>query len=179
MPGTLVARIVAVAAVVSLPGFVAAQPGQTPPTPPTPLTPAEQELLERGEIEQGEIVAGGLVGTFFGLGLGHAIQGRYLDRGWIFTVGEVASFTVAVAGAASCIDDGPDCSGMGVFVAGFVSLLGFRVWELIDIWAAPGQHNRRVRAIRQRQTGVPAPAWSLTLQTAQDDGRLFGVALRF
>src|SRR5262245_38862858 len=49
------------------------------------LTPEERELLARGEIDAGSAVAGGAIGTFFGFGIGHAVQGRYSDMGWIFT----------------------------------------------------------------------------------------------
>ncbi len=44
-----------------------------------------------GRIGIGRYVAGGVVGTALGLGIGHAIQGRYWrDYGWAFTVGTIA-----------------------------------------------------------------------------------------
>ena len=44
-------------------------------------------------IAVGRYVAGGVVGTTLGLGIGHAMQGRYWrDYGWAFTAGEIITF---------------------------------------------------------------------------------------
>src|SRR5215211_7901978 len=56
--------------------------------PPVQLTDDEQELLDKGYITPGKYVGGGITATALGWGIGHAIQGRWLDRGWIFTLGE-------------------------------------------------------------------------------------------
>ncbi len=46
-----------------------------------------------GRIGVERYVAGGVVGTTLGLGIGHAIQGRYWrDYGWAFTAGEIITF---------------------------------------------------------------------------------------
>ena len=129
---------------------------QPPPAPVVMLTAEEAEALERGEISEQSHVLGGLVGTFFGFGIGQAVQGRWSDTGWIFTVGEAVSFTVVMVGVARCItlfDDETGCdsgSEMGWIVAGALALVGFRVWELIDVWGGPVWHNNRVRRARQR-----------------------------
>ena len=36
-------------------------------------------------ISQGQYISGGVVGTVFGFGIGHAIQGRWTKTGWIHT----------------------------------------------------------------------------------------------
>lgn len=43
--------------------------------------------------------AGALVGSVFGFGVGHAIQERYKEIGWVFTLGELSSLSVILAGS--------------------------------------------------------------------------------
>src|SRR5689334_6547254 len=145
-----------------LAGTAAAQPGQTPaqlpppyqyqpPPPPPMLTLDERHLLEDGEISDGRYVGGGLLSIFPGFGVGQAVQGRWSDRGWIFTLGETAAFGLMVYGISQddcflalydCHDDGDD--GAGEFVTGLLAFTGFRIWEIIDAWAVPPMHNARV-----------------------------------
>ncbi|HRO67093.1 MAG TPA: hypothetical protein PL182_05980, partial [Pseudobdellovibrionaceae bacterium] len=73
--------------------------------------------------------------------IGHAVQGRYGDKGWIFTTGEVAGLTALAIGLGSCKDetqsDGSKekkCSQDGMIGLGFAALIGFHVWEIIDVW---------------------------------------------
>ena len=111
------------------------------------LTPEEREILRNGEIGDNAYFAGGVVGTFFGLGIGQAIQGRYVPTGLMMTVGEVSSFSIAMAGAISCIDL-PGCHHDGLVSAGLIAYLGFRVWEIIDVWATPSSINSRYRNLK-------------------------------
>ena len=62
-----------------------------------------------GRIAVGRYVAGGVVGTTLGLGIGHALQGRYWrDYGWAFTAGEIITFLgAATAGGGPFYD--PSC----------------------------------------------------------------------
>lgn len=118
------------------------------------LSEKEREILARGEITQFQYIAGGIVGTYpIGLGVGHAIQGRYLEKGWIFTVGEVGSLLAFVAGVGDCWDSYNSryrtCEG-GLAVAGIVGYVAFRIWEIVDVWAAPPEHNRRLLEIKAR-----------------------------
>lgn len=39
-------------------------------------------------ISHAQYARGATVGTIFGFGIGHEIQGRYKERGWIFTLAE-------------------------------------------------------------------------------------------
>ena len=179
----------------------AAQPGRTPPGQPPPgqpypppgpgqwhpppqsgyhlLTPEERELLARGEIGPGAHIVGGLVGTMFGFGTGQAVQGRFGDTGWIFLVGEAGSIVLLAAALASC---GNDCDDQAAWIAaGAIGLVGFRLWELIDVWAGPASHNRRVQHARARAYGgyhygaFVAP----TLSDGGVSGGVAGLTLRF
>lgn len=59
--------------------------------------------------------AGAGLGTVMGFGIGHAVQSRYTQRGWWFTVGEIGVWFVPGAGA-------------------LVGFLGLKVWESWDVW---------------------------------------------
>jgi hypothetical protein len=157
----------------SLAGVAAAQPGQTqpqqlpPPQPqvpppymyqpaPPPLTLEERQLLEDGEISDGQYIGGGLLSIFPGFGIGQAVQGRWSDRGYIFTLGETAAMGLVIYGISKndcflaidpCHDDS---DGVGEFLVGLLAYTGFRVWEIIDAWAVPPGHNRRVQNLRLR-----------------------------
>lgn len=155
-------------------GTAAAQPGPqtSPPYGPPPggylvpvqLTPEEHDLLLQGEISDGAHIGGGVASLFFGFGIGQAIQGRWSDTGWIFTLGESASVAVFVAGMFrtfdDCVDDlgnDRDCDhsdGVPMMATGLVGLAVFRVWEIVDAFSGPGEHNRKVRALKWRM-GVP------------------------
>jgi hypothetical protein len=179
-----------------------AQPGQTPapqapqayrPQPaPVQVTPDEYELLLRGEISQGQHVGGGILGTWLGLGIGHAVQERWTDKGWIFTVGESIGFTFMMAGLVSCIDDSYDYDGTetdcheGYFWGGLFTVFALRIWEIVDVWAYPPHHNRRVRELRARVYGPayyqqyqqPPPPPPVYMR-AVDGGFTGGITVRF
>jgi hypothetical protein len=178
-----------VVAVLGAAGVASAQPGADPgapppysPPPPAPccneqpvhvpppyqyqqpvvLTLDEQRLLDEGEIPIGRYLGGGITSIFVGFGIGHAVQGRWSETGWIFTLGQAASLTALIYGisqsdcflfAYSCNDRGDD-DGVGFIVGGVIGLVGFRIWELVDVWVGPPRHNRRVRALRMR-LGLP------------------------
>lgn len=111
-----------------------------------PLAWRDQRILQRGEISTGRYIAGGVTGTILGFGIGQAIHGRYPERGWIFTAGELAASALILAGLVSCYGDRPyedSCSGAGLITAGALGYIGFRVWELVDLWAAPPDENNR------------------------------------
>src|SRR5436190_11246957 len=100
------------------PGAQPAPPPQTYPAPPVygppqpyqpayaiPLTRDEYALLARGEISDGAQLGGGLAALFFGFGTGQAIQGRWGDTGYIFTLGEGATTALMIAGMVRMFED--------------------------------------------------------------------------
>jgi hypothetical protein len=123
------------------------------------LSQKDKTILEIGEISAPRYVIGGIIGTYpVGFGLGHAVQGRWSDKGWIFTAGEAGSLAVVVAGALGCLnnefDNGfngkDDCQGVNeaLLVTGIIGFVGFRVWEIVDVWGAPFGHNKKVRELK-------------------------------
>jgi hypothetical protein len=174
---------------------------QAAPRPdPAPLSPSpqhlqlsadEQELLARGEISAAEHIGGGIAGALVGFGLGQALQGRWTERGWLFTLGDTAA-AVAVfwggtriashcpAGEASGCDD----PGVALAIGGALTLSALRIWQTLDAAIVPVAHNRRVRELRtrdERQSTAPGHAvvqpWILPARGG--DGLMGGVCLRF
>jgi len=137
---------------------------QVTSAPRTQITQEEQELLDQGEIGTGQYIAGGIVGTFLGLGIGNAIEGTYMPKGLIFTLGELGGATMMVTGAVDCAVDaiGASITNSSVtchttaYTIGAVVLVGLRIWEIIDVWATPPSINHRIESIRAR-TGMSAP----------------------
>lgn len=82
----------------------------------------EQDKVKKKEIEQGQYVGGGIVALLIGLGIGHAVQGRYGEGGWVHTVFQLSgSIMLATGGITS--------SGIGGFL-----LVGSRIAEIVGIW---------------------------------------------
>ncbi len=145
------------------------------------LSEKEREILQIGEISQTRYVLGGIVGTWpLGLGIGHAIQGRYSDMGWKFTVGELGSLVVVFAGFGSCVSTSSstysNCNG-GLMFAGAIGYLGFRIWEIVDVWAGPLEHNRRYHELKSRTGERNVTFKPFIIPTTQ--GGLFGLNMTF
>ena len=174
------------------------QPGQTEPIgyyaqQPVQLQLSEEQqaLLARGEIPIGGYITGGILSYVLGFGIGHAVQGRWTEKGWIFTAGEVASITAILYGVSQANRYDPEYSygshdhqnrrGRNYALAGIVGLLGFRVWGVVDAWVAPPIHNRKVRALKQ-QLGLTPPSYGFYLappQSPSGSGGVAGLSLRF
>ena len=95
-----------------------------------------------------------------GWGIGHAIQGRYSDRGWIFTVATGTLYTGVVASllffsaealntAAETTDEKTQqlrvlgsIAKMGTFVivAG-AGIIGVSIWNIVDVWDLPSHYK--------------------------------------
>lgn len=100
----------------------------------------------REELDLRRYVVGGALGTVFGFGIGHAVQGRYRsDHGWLYTAGELSSLVVMGAGfakAAKCseeedFDDPYDrclrTSGL-IALTGYLLFTGLKITEIITVW---------------------------------------------
>jgi MFS family permease len=174
-------------------------PPQQPPPPPAGMVPQpyqyvpiqltrdEQELLADGEISDGQHIGGVVAGLFFGFGIGQAVQGRWSDTGWIFTLGEAASITALMVGFVQSFNDcfaEENCDeggGDGLIVAGFLGLVVFRVWEIADVIAGPPKHNRKLRELRMRM-GMPQPMYTKItpyVNKSRDGGGVAGLSFRF
>lgn len=126
-----------------------APPPPLRPLPPLRLTREEYELLRDGEISDGRVVLG-VLGSWMGMGLGQAFEGRWSDTGWIFTIGEPVTFMVGMFAVLGCSLDG--CNQRQKLIGGsaLFGYVGLRVWSLVDVIVGPREHNRRVRDLRMR-----------------------------
>jgi hypothetical protein len=120
------------------------------------VDPADLELARRPEISGDRAAAGVVTATVVGFGLGQAVEGRWHDTGWIYTVGESLSLMILASGVASgfqhCLFV-PDSSCAGanqLALAGLIGMGAFHLAGIIDAAVAPSVHNRHVREARGR-----------------------------
>lgn len=163
------------------------------------MSAGEQEVLDRGETSIARYLAGGAIGTYPafylpltasnplyvfalpGLGAGHAIQGRFLETGWIFLLGELGSAALGYALARSECPDGrnsPGCHDGPVrsILIGGIPYAFFRLWELGDLWISPLVHNRQFHKLKGRMN--PGPLTFFVTPTS-DKSFVLGASYRF
>ncbi len=98
----------------------------------------EQLSYSKTDVPTGKYITGGVLGSVIGFGLGHGIQGRYSQMGWLFTATEAAGLAMFTAGCSSYrdrdLDGDKECKDSGLAAAGLVVMIGFHVWEAVDLW---------------------------------------------
>ena len=71
---------------------------------------------------------------------------------------------------------------VGLFLVGGLVMGGFRIWETIDAFVVPPEHNRKLTQLRMR-LGMPVPMYTrLTPYIApprDGTGGVAGLSLRF
>lgn len=203
-------KLIVVLLVMVSTGVASAQYAAPPPQPyygpqpyyaqPQPvqvqLTVDEQWLLQRGYISPGEHIGGGVVSLFFGFGVGQAVQGRWSEKGWIFTVGEIGSFGAMIYGMATMfgacheplVSDGPyyeacdrgaERRGATILIGGALALSVFRIWEVVDAFTGPADHNRRLSSLRGRLGYRDGYALRPFVAPAGNGGGVAGVGFSF
>ena len=92
-------------------------------------------------IDRGRYIGGGVASLLLGFGIGHAIQGRWSERGWVFTLGEAISWVgLSTTGFYAVknyfYDNVP--TGYVISISSFALLvIGFRIWSVIDTFELP------------------------------------------
>jgi hypothetical protein len=132
---------------------------------------SDQEQSGRIPISKKRYVTGGIFGSAVGLGIGHAIQGRYLAKGLMFSVTEVVG--LGLLSSANCynrqnerdVRRRGDCDDTDKALLGAGLWLGFHIWEVIDIWTG-------ARPVKQ------APAVSL-LMLPTESGPLLSLSFAY
>ena len=123
----------------------------------------QMDALQLKEVSKTKYYIGGVLGTLPGFGIGHAIQGRWKEKGWIFTAGELtaaAGFLYFVIKSTSSLpsakeivnnyskSDSSSTNLKGPFINGLVSLafltlfLGFKAVETVDVWSFSSHHYK-------------------------------------
>jgi hypothetical protein len=137
------------------------QQGSSDKIPYSSLSPEERDILNQGEIGAPAYVIGGVIGTVVGLGIGQAIQGRYVPTGVIITAGEAASIALLEYGMSDCVaqdignavsNETHNCSSAALTI-GLAGFVGLRIWEIVDVWATPPSINSRYRNLRKHVEG--------------------------
>lgn len=101
-------------------------------------------------ISKGQYTWGGVTSIIPGFGLGHALQGRYMERGWIFTASELVTFGGGIVSAFYTISLIAVRKGMSypslksetaamrnLSISLFVIFAGLKAWEIYDAWVLP------------------------------------------
>ncbi len=154
----------------------------SPPATAQPADPVEATSAEPVPAPEfmsyDSHLGGALVGTVLRWGLGHVVQGRWLEKGWWFTTGYALSpamlagvlirtggeglFQTETYGRAQRELDGLDYAlPTGFIVSGVTTL----AWETIDLWSVPHlDHNGLPPA--ESVTLTPAIGWSPHQDTA-------------
>lgn len=149
-----------------------------------PVRPVLIPVLIDRPLNLGTYITGGVLGTTLGFGIGHGIVGEYGSIGWVFTTTEVGSLALMVAGAAvgwgQPLGGDKAQTGLALMTVGALCLVGFHIWETIDIWVRP-----RRRIVRHRQIEPvyqvslpPGPRWGVAPIWTERGGGL-GVALDY
>lgn len=101
----------------------------------------EIESSDRVPVSTGKYITGGVLGSILGFGIGHAVQGRWQQKGYIFTIGQSAGLLAFTTGFAQCLKDNSentatDCSSSqkSLMLAGYGAMIGFHIWEIVDVW---------------------------------------------
>ena len=110
---------------------------------------------ESKTISNGQYLGGGIASIIPGWGIGHAVQGRYWEKGWIFTVGDLVFVGGYLTSVFLLVDDLQTAAlkgdsrkvgsatkkFSGLSLAFLVGLIGFRAWEIIDAWNLPSHYK--------------------------------------
>lgn len=121
--------------------------------------------------ESFENKTGATIGTVIGFGLGHAIQGRYMDSGWKWTLGEIGTTVLASSTSSSDCSDGlpdpvsgtikkicvPNGKDPNIALGTILFWLGVRVWQSYDLWSYPPRNSSTANSIVPTPTGI---AWA-------------------
>jgi len=155
---------------------------------PQPVLSAEdRELLEAGEISDGQWGGGVLASVAFGFGTGQAIQGRWHDTGWIFTLGESLSFLAFVVELPTAFSDCFDCGpshqhdqdrAADIMIGSLIVFAGLHIWEIGDAAVGPSAHNARYREMRARHPELYM-VQPFAARASNGTGGVAGLTLRF
>src|SRR5687767_4797890 len=75
-------------------------------------------------VPTGKYITGGILASTVGFGIGHGVQGRYGDKGWIYTATEAGGLALMLAGVGTCKDEyigatkNTTCSNGGLILIG-------------------------------------------------------------
>ena len=93
-------------------------------------------------MTQGQYIAGGILGALPGLGIGHVIQGRWFEKGWIFTGTQLGLYYLTLISFAYANTTTGYIDSFLIFVPFYLfAALGLKVWEAVDVWSLPSHYK--------------------------------------
>ena len=113
----------------------------------SPLPPKRMERLfakkEIKYISKEAYVTAGALALMPGFGAGHAILGKYRQKGWIFTASEAAAFAGLIFAYRIQFDEKGQASLWGHAAALIMqtAFMGLKVWEAADVWNLPPHYK--------------------------------------
>jgi hypothetical protein len=129
-----------------------------------------------------------LASVALGFGTGQAVQGRWHDTGWIFTLGESVSLITLVASMPAAFSDCFDCGpshqhdadrAAQVMIGSLLVFAGLHIWEIGDAAIGPSTHNQRYRAVRARHPELYTVRPYVVPALAGGGGGVAGLTVRF
>ena len=92
-------------------------------------------------ISNGRYIGGGVASIFLGFGIGHAIQGRWGERGWTFTLLDTIGVSGMIASSVALRDDIREGVLIGGFVGSILIFVTSKIWSIADAWVLPSQYK--------------------------------------
>lgn len=164
-------RIVCVAlAMIVMTGASSAQPSLSPPSMTSPV----DRVSDDDDVTEIQRIMGPTVAFTVGFGLGHVVEGRWLEKGWIFTAGETAGVALWMGGYMMDMSCDKHCELVGpMIITGMIGTLALRIWESVD--AVNGARLKHARYLDRRAR------YGLHLAPAKGGGggAVAGLSLRF
>lgn len=147
------------------------------------LSQKDKIIWNRGEISDKNYYGGAVLGTVVGLGSGHAVQGRFAERGAYFAVAEIAAWGVLFSGGFfTCLNgdsvDLSNCRCQTVTGVAKITLVGAKIWEIYDLWFVPPADNARYRELKNIHK-PPSVTFIPTLLPVAQNGMAFGLLITF
>jgi len=161
------AALVAAAASVLMASTAMAQPAMTEPMP------------EGNEVSDIQQVGGTLTAFLFGFGLGHAVEGRWDDEGWKYTLVDSVGMAGFIGGAVTALSCDHNCTVPAtIFYGGMLAIMVSRYAQIYDTAWGARKHNDRLYA-RRKRAGMRYSATPILAPTSAADGVVAGAALSF
>jgi len=99
-------------------------------------------------ISNGRYIGGGIAAIIPGWGIGHAVQGRWMEKGWMFTAGNLVITGGLIFSGVSLFSDAAEKGGEeslktwgGLTLALYLAAIGLKLWEVADAWMLPSNYT--------------------------------------
>ena len=127
-------------------------------------------------ISNAKYLGGVITAAIPGFGVGHAIQGRYMEKGWIFTALDLLTvggyFTSAFLTVGDAAEGKSIKKARGMTIAFALAMTGVRIWEVVDAFMLPSNY----KVVKESPLQVtPLVSWNDTVSNNLD----WGLSLKY